>query len=79
MLLTTKHVDDLPLYRFENVLSRHGIEIPRQTLTRWVIQCTEHFQPLLNLMRDRLLGSPVLHCYEARAQVLKEPDQDPTR
>ncbi|WP_154607376.1 IS66 family transposase zinc-finger binding domain-containing protein, partial [Pseudomonas syringae] len=38
MLLTTKYVDGLPLHRFETVLSRHGIEIPRQTLARWVIQ-----------------------------------------
>ncbi len=58
MLLTTKYVDGLPLHRFETVLSRHGIDIPRQTLARWVIQCSEHFQPLLNLMRDRLLESP---------------------
>jgi len=56
MLLTIKYVDGLPLYHFETVLSRHGIEIPRQTLAR-VIQCSEHFQPLLNLMRDRLLES----------------------
>lgn len=78
MLLTTKYVDGLPLHRFETVLNRHGIEIPRQTLARWVIQCSEHFQPLLNLMRDRLLESPVIHCDETRVQVLKEPDRDPT-
>ncbi|KPB90318.1 ISPpu15 [Pseudomonas syringae pv. maculicola] len=79
MLLTTKYVDGLPLHRFETVLSRHGIEIPRQTLARWVIQCSEHFQPLLNLMRDRLFESPFIHCDETRVQVLKEPDRDPTR
>ncbi|VCU66635.1 transposase Orf2 [Pseudomonas synxantha] len=50
MLLTTKYVDGLPLHRFETVQSRHGIEIPRQTLARWIIQCSEHFQPLLNLI-----------------------------
>ena len=50
MLLTTKYVDGLPLHRFEKVLGRHGIDIPRQTLARWVIQCGEHFQPLLNLI-----------------------------
>lgn len=44
-----------PKLRNETVLSRHGIDIPRQTLARWVIQCSELFQPLLNLMRDRLL------------------------
>ncbi|SOS36036.1 transposase IS66 [Pseudomonas syringae group genomosp. 3] len=78
MLLTTKYVDGLPLHRFETVLSRHDIEIPRQTLARWVIQCSEHFQPLLNLMRDRLFESPFIHCDETRVQVLKEPDRDPT-
>ncbi|TFB34654.1 IS66 family transposase [Pseudomonas sp. F01002] len=77
MLLTTKYVDGLPLHRFEKVLARHGVDIPRQTLARWVIQCCEHFQPLLNLMRDRLLESPIVHCDETRVQVLKEPDRDP--
>jgi transposase len=78
MLLTTKYVDGLPLYRFEKVLGRHGVDIPRQTLACWVIQCGEHLQPLLNLMRDRLLESPVIQCDETRVQVLKEPDRDPT-
>ncbi|EJM56180.1 transposase [Pseudomonas sp. PvR086] len=78
MLLTTKYVDGLPLHRFEKVLSRHGIDIPRQTLARWVIQCGEHFQPLLNLMRDSLLASRVIHCDETRVQVLKEPDREPS-
>ena len=78
MLLTTKYVDGLPLHRFEQVLGRHGIDIPRQTLARWVIQCGEHFQPLLNLMRDSLLASRVIHCDETRVQVLKEPDREPS-
>ncbi|MND38374.1 Transposase IS66 family protein [compost metagenome] len=77
-VLTTKYVDGLPLHRFEKVLSHHDIDIPRQTLARWVIQCGEHFQPLLNLMRDQLLESPVIHCDETRVQVLKEPDQQPS-
>ncbi|MEE3939254.1 IS66 family transposase [Pseudomonas viridiflava] len=78
MLLTTKYVDGLPLHRFEKVLGRHGIYISRQTLARWVIQCGDHFQPLLNLMRDSLLASRVIHCDETRVQVLKEPDREPS-
>lgn len=77
MLLTTKYVDGLPLHRFEKVLGRHGIDIPRQTLARWVIQCGERLQPLLNLLRDHLLESPVIHCDETRVQVLKESGRDP--
>ncbi len=78
ILLTAKYADGIPLYRFEKILSRHSIDIPRQTLARWVIQCGEHLQPLLNLMRDRLLDYPVLHCDETRVQVLKEPGRDPS-
>lgn len=78
MLLTTMY-DGIPLYRFEKMLSRHGIDIPRQTLARWVIQSGEQLQPLLNLMRDQLLGYPALHCDETRLQVLlHEPGRDPT-
>jgi transposase len=78
MLLTTKYVDSLPLHRFEKVLGRHGVNIPRQTLARWVIQCGEYLQPLLNLMRDRLLESRVIHCDETRVQVMKERGREPT-
>lgn len=78
MLLTTKYVDGLPLHRFEKVLGRHGIDISRQTLTRWVIQCSEHFQPLLNLMRESLLNSRIIHCDKTRVQVLKEPGREPS-
>lgn len=78
MLLTAKYVDGLPLHRFENVLARHGIDLSRQTLARWVIQCGEQLQPLMNLLHDRLLESPVVHCDETRVQVLKEPGRDPT-
>lgn len=78
MLLTIKYVDGLPLHRFEKVLARHGIDLPRQTLARWVIQCGEQLQPLLNLLREQLLGSPVIHCDETRVQVLKEAGREPS-
>ena len=29
MLLTAKYADGIPLYRFEKMLSRHGVDIPR--------------------------------------------------
>jgi transposase len=34
MLLTTKYVDGLPLYRFEAIMARSGVTVPRQTLAR---------------------------------------------
>lgn len=60
------------------MLSRHGVDIPLQTLARWVIQCGEQLQTLLNLTRDKLFEYSMLHCDETRLQVLHEPGRDPT-
>lgn len=78
MLLVAKYADGLPLYRFGKVLSRHGVEVPRQTLARAVIATAHALQPLHNLMRDALLESPVIHMDETPVQVLKEPGKAAT-
>ena len=46
MLIAVKFVDGLPLARFEHVLDRHGVPVPRQTLARWVIGCSRLLRPL---------------------------------
>jgi transposase len=78
MLLVVKFIDGLPLARFENVLDRHGVVVPRQTLARWVIGAGQLLQPLNNLMRDALLESPFIHIDETVVQVLKAPGKKPT-
>ena len=78
MLLVVKFIDGLPLARFEYVLDRHGVVVPRQTLARWVIGAGQLLQPLHNLMRDTLLESPFIHIDETVVQVLKTPGKKPT-
>jgi len=78
MLLITKYIDGLPLARFEYVLNRHGVKVPRQTLARWVIGAANLLQPLHNLMRDTLFDGPFMHMDETVVQVLKEKDKSPT-
>ena len=78
MLLVTKYVDGLPLARFEYVLARAGVLVPRQTLARWVIGTARALQPIANLMRDGLLGHDVIHMDETPVQVLKEPGRAAT-
>jgi transposase len=78
MLLITKYIDGLPLARFEYVLDRHGVKVPRQTLARWVISAANLLQPLHNLMRDTLFDGPFMHMDETVVQVLKEKDKSPT-
>lgn len=75
MLLTVKYVDGLPLARFEHVLARSGVTVPRQTLARWVIGTARALQPIHNLLRDHLLASSVIHMDETTVQVLREPDK----
>ena len=78
MLLVTKYVDGLPLARFEYVLARAGVLVPRQTLARWVIGTAQALQPIANLLRDVLLGHDVIHMDETPVQVLKEPGRAAT-
>ena len=78
MLLIVKFIDGLPLARFEYVLDRHGVKVPRQTLARWVIGASHLLQPLHNLMRDTLFDGPFMHMDETVVQVLKEKGKQPT-
>ena len=78
MLLIVKYIDGLPLARFEYVLDRHGVKVPRQTLARWVIGAAALLQPLHNLMRDTLFDGPFIHMDETVVQVLKEKGKSPT-
>ena len=75
MLLTVKFADGLSLARFEYVLARAGVAVPRQTLARWVIGAAGVLQPLHNLIRDELFAGSVLHMDETVVQVLKERDR----
>ena len=39
-IVVAKYADHLPLYRQEQIYAqRHGLNLPRQTLARWVASC----------------------------------------
>jgi transposase len=67
-----KYQDALPLYRQEVILQRIGVDIPRATLANWMIQAGGLIQPVVNLLRDRLLSYDILKMDETTVQVLKE-------
>lgn len=71
-IATAKYVDALPLYRQESIFNRIGIDLPRQTMARWMIQVGEKLEPLIKLLREELLTSSYLHMDETIVQVLKE-------
>ena len=72
-ITVSKYQDALPLYRQEQILQRIGVDLPRATLANWMIQAGQLIQPLINLLRDRLLAYDIMQMDETTVQVLKEP------
>ena len=71
-IAVSKYQDALPLYRQETILRRIGVDIPRATLANWMIQVGILIQPLINLLRDRLLEYDIIQMDETTVQVLNE-------
>jgi transposase len=70
-----KYEDHLPLARQEKIFQRVDIDLDRTTMARWMIRCKELSEPLLNLMHDDLINSPIIHADETTIQVLNEPNK----
>jgi transposase len=72
-VVVNKFVDALPLYRQEQIFERIGIELSRANLANWVVKAGRLVQPLINLMRDKILAYDIVAMDETTVQVLKEP------
>lgn len=69
-IISSKMHYGLPLYRQEQLFNQAGIELSRQTTSRWLISCAEKLKPLLALMKAELLKQPVLWADETTVNVL---------
>ncbi len=73
-LVVSKLEDRQPLYHLEHRLSeRHGIDVSRQTMARWMIDLMEPLRPIYNLLKDNIIDYDVASCDATTLQVLKEP------
>lgn len=73
-IMTQKFANGMPLYRQEQDLQRSGILLSRQTMSNWLIACSESWlEPVYNAMREILREHSVLHVDESVLQVLHEP------
>jgi len=70
-VLVAKYADHLPLYRQEGIFARAGLGVPRSTLGAWVGMCGVQLQPLVEALRQELLGHRVLHADETPVAMLK--------
>jgi transposase len=69
-VLVAKYADHQPLYRQEGIFERAGVAIPRSTLAQWVGACGVHLQPLVDALKQALLGRSVLHADETPVAML---------
>ena len=69
-VLVDKYAWHLPLYRQAQMLASHGIEIDRSTLAHWVGYAAAELAPLVERLRQILLGSAKLAVDETPAPVL---------
>ncbi len=69
-VMIAKFADHLPLYRQESVFGRAGLAIPRSTLAQWVGMTGVQLQPLVDALRDVVLGQQLIHADETPVQVL---------
>ncbi len=68
--MIAKFADHLPLYRHESIFGRAGLAIPRSTLAQWVGMTGEQLQPLVDALRDVVIGQQVVHADETPVQML---------
>lgn len=56
-ILVSKYCDHLPLYRQEQIMARrHGINLPRQTLARWVELAAHWLKPIYQQIKTGVMA-----------------------
>ncbi len=69
-VVVSKFADHLPLYRLEDILTRHGVYLSRSTLGDWVRDAASVLEPLAELQRSLVLQSPVIWTDDTPVTVL---------
>ena len=59
-IIVSKFADHLPLYRQNGIFEREGVDIPRATLTSWMMQTYEAIRPLGDELKKAVFESDVL-------------------
>ena len=75
----SKYCDHLPLYRLEQIFqSRHHLNLPRQTLARWVELAADWLRPIYDQIRTGVLGGGYVQIDETPIDYL-EPGHGKTK
>jgi len=68
-VVVSKYLDHQPLYRLENILNRHDIDITRSTMCGWARSCADLLMPLYELMGKEVLQSKVINTDDTPVRV----------
>ena len=68
--MIAKFADHLPLYRQDSIFGHARLAIPRSSLAQWVGVTGVQLQPLVDALRDVVLGQQVVHADETPVQML---------
>ena len=72
-ILNVKYVNSSALNRVEQEFKRNGVNISKQTMSNWIINCShKYFTPFVERMKQELLKLPVTQSDETPTQVIKE-------
>jgi len=75
-ICVSKVLDRQPLYHLEKKIEReHDWCIPRKVMSRWLIMLADKLQPLVNLMKEEVLGYDIASIDATTLQVLEEPNR----
>ena len=69
-VVVSKFADHLPLYRLEDILTRHGVFLARSTLCDWVRNAAVVLKPLADLQKTLVLQSPIIWTDDTPVTVL---------
>lgn len=76
-IVVKKYGYGLPFYRQEELFKTMGVDIPRCTQARWVIEAAEKCRPIWNILEEWLMSRSYVSCDETWTQVLKEKGRKP--
>jgi transposase len=78
-IVVGKYCDHLPLYRQEQIYrQRHGVHLPRQSLTRWVELASQWLKPIYEHIRTGVMGGGYVQVDETPVDYL-EPGNGKTK
>ena len=67
-VIVGKYCDHLPLYRQEQIFAtRHGVQIPRQTMAQWMALAADWLRPIYETIRTGVLGGGYVQVDEPSA------------